>query len=181
MARSPVPLLVGVGLLGALVALTSSNQSSAAPRPRPQGPYVGPWPEGLDAGSIAHLRTLHPDAAAAFVEVWRRAAAEGLAFKITSSKRDCATQNKLYAQGRTAPGPIVTHARGCQSWHVAGRAIDVSIAAGNTPANLARVGQLAKDAGGQWGGDFAGFYDPGHLEYHPGLTLRDVCPDPDHC
>ena len=38
-------------------------------------------------------------------------AAEGLAIRFVSGRRTCAEQNRLYAQGRTTAGQIVTHAR----------------------------------------------------------------------
>lgn len=34
-------------------------------------------------------------------------------------------QNKLYAQGRTEPGKIITHAKAGQSWHQYGLAADI--------------------------------------------------------
>lgn len=47
--------------------------------------------------------------------------------RITSGFRSRAAQNRLYAQGRTRPGAIVTHARGGESSHNWGLAIDVLI------------------------------------------------------
>lgn len=44
---------------------------------------------------------------------------------VTSGRRSMRDQEKLYAQGRTAPGPIVTNARPGQSAHNYGRAVDV--------------------------------------------------------
>ena len=51
-------------------------------------------------------------------------AAAGIDVLITSTLRDVEAQNALYAQGRTAPGKIVTNARGGDSWHNWGCAID---------------------------------------------------------
>ena len=44
---------------------------------------------------------------------------------ITSTYRDAESQNVLYAQGRTAPGHIVTNARGGQSFHQYRCALDI--------------------------------------------------------
>jgi hypothetical protein len=103
---------------------------------------------------------------------------------VTSGKRTCAYQDSLYAQGRTAPGPIVTYARGCNSWHVVGRAVDVLIKAG--PQDYADLGAYWQSLGGVWGGAFSGqaaaLHDVGHFEYHPGLRYAsEVCVDPAHC
>ena len=45
--------------------------------------------------------------------------------RITDGYRSIQEQNALYAQGRTTPGKIVTHARGGQSLHNYGKAFDV--------------------------------------------------------
>lgn len=114
-------------------------------------------------------------------------AAEGLAIRFVSGRRTCAEQNRLYAQGRSEPGQIITHARGCVSWHVAGRAVDFDFghpwSTGHRPTegDYAHVGALWESLGGVWGGHFAGFVDLPHLEYHPGLRIGDVCPNPDAC
>lgn len=178
----PLPVLAGGVLLGALLLMSLDGQKETpGPLPKPVPPPPGPNGAGLDPLSARLLAGLHPDARTFFLDLFAKASGEGLAFRITSGKRSCAEQNKLHAQGRTAPGPVVTKARGCQSWHVAGRAIDVALLRDSSAARLSQLGQLAKAGGAVWGGDFIGFYDGGHLEYHPGLTLRDVCPDPNKC
>jgi peptidoglycan L-alanyl-D-glutamate endopeptidase CwlK len=99
--------------------------------------------------------------------------------------RTCAQQDALYAQGREAGGEIVTHASGCTSWHVLGRAADVDVIDRNgvmQPASTYAVaGQLWEALGGKWGGNFPGFPDIGHFEYHPGLTIEQACPSPTYC
>jgi len=32
-----------------------------------------------------------------------------------------------------------------------------------------------------WGGRFTNVKDPGHFEWHPGIRIEDVCPDPRSC
>lgn len=100
--------------------------------------------------------------------------------RIVSARRTCAEQRALYAQGRTAPGPIVTGANGCQSWHVNGRAVDLS-APGATRATWEKLGLWWEARGGVWGGRFPNVDDPAHFEWHPGLKIQDVCPDPNLC
>ena len=104
--------------------------------------------------------------------------AAGLSPRLVSGRRTCAEQRALYAKGRTAPGPIVTKANGCQSWHVHGRAVDVQLA---RAGDYQQLGEAAKRHGGRWGGDFANFPDPGHIEYHPDLTIEQACPNADDC
>lgn len=175
-------LAAGVGL-AALGTFVGRKYASKVPATPAKVPVVG---------NAALLDTMHPDAKAFALSVFAKALDTGIvtAIKVLSTRRLCATQNALYAQGRTKPGPIVTHARGCQSWHVAGRAVDFL----PTPANTStykQIGDIAKELGGVWGGDFKvfdketqewkAFPDLGHIEFHPGLTISDVCPDPDKC
>ncbi|BBP87504.1 hypothetical protein BsIDN1_11220 [Bacillus safensis] len=58
------------------------------------------------------------------IEMIKQAYKEGIFVQITSGYRSFAEQNKLYSQGRTAPGKIVTNAKGGQSNHNYGLAID---------------------------------------------------------
>ena len=51
---------------------------------------------------------------------------ENITIEITQGLRTVAEQNALYAEGRTSPGRIVTHAQAMESWHVLGCAIDVA-------------------------------------------------------
>lgn len=110
---------------------------------------------------------------------------EGIDFIVTHTLRTCAEQNALYAQSRTAPGPRVTGAPGCRSWHTHGRAVDLLVkeADGRVVHNgydprYAKLGQRAKQLGFRWGGDFGDF---GHFEFHPGLSISQACPDPTDC
>jgi hypothetical protein len=131
----------------------------------------------------ANLADLSPDVAALANQLVSQAALQGIGLSVVSTRRTCADQNAKYEEGRTAPGPIVTNARGCQSWHVVGRAFDVDIVRG--PKDWQTVGAIGKSLGLVWGGDFGGasavLKDYGHFEYHPGLTIADVCPNPDAC
>lgn len=110
----------------------------------------------------------------------------GLSLQVRSGRRTCAEQNALYAQGRAEGGDVVTHASGCRSWHVTGRAIDANVllpsgSVSTNEADYAYAGALWKRQGGVWGGDFPGFWDGGHFELHPGLSIADVCPSDVSC
>lgn len=78
----------------------------------------------MDSISEARLQSLVPE----LQEAVRKAAgileAEGIVFRIVQGFRTWAEQDALYAQGRTAPGAVVTRARGGQSAHNFGIAVD---------------------------------------------------------
>lgn len=133
---------------------------------------------GVVLGSDPRIGELHSDAREPVAELLGRA--RELDARIASARRSCAEQNAIYAQGRTTPGVIVTGARGCQSWHVWGRAVDLE-ARGATRADWEELGRWWESRGGTWGGDFPNVDDPGHFEWHPGLTIAQACPDPDRC
>ena len=99
---------------------------------------------------------------------------------VSSTLRTCDEQNAIFSRGRTTPGTIVTNARGCKSWHVLGRAIDIFVP-GFTPEDYAVLGDFWERLGGVWGGDFDGLGDFGHFEWHPGVAIEEVCPNPDQC
>jgi len=87
------------------------------------------------------------------------AARRGLPVGVFEALRTPKRQASLYAQGRTAPGPIVTWTM--QSAHLGGRAVDVvwrySRARGWTWAEPWRgaweeLGALGEECGLEWGG-----------------------------
>ena len=51
--------------------------------------------------------------------------AEGYQVELFEGYRSESRQNQLYAQGRTEPGKIITHAKAGQSWHQYGLAGDI--------------------------------------------------------
>jgi|TARA_R100001594_G_scaffold7339_1_gene19918 hypothetical protein len=106
-----------------------------------------------------------------------RARELGAKFRITDGFRSVARQNQLYAQGRTRPGKIVTNARGGQSKHNKGLAIDVVWTGGANNLNalynaaeLEKIARIFQQAGREqgvdvrWGGDWSSFKDTPHLE-----------------
>ena len=76
------------------------------------------------------LATLHPTMIEAAREALAQADAEGLRPIISETLRSPARQDQLYAQGRTAPGSIVTKARAWESAHQYGLALDVTTSYG---------------------------------------------------
>ncbi|WP_088005587.1 M15 family metallopeptidase [Indiicoccus explosivorum] len=105
------------------------------------------------------------------MELIKQAYHEGIEVQITSGYRSAAEQNRLYAQGRTAPGNIVTNARAGQSVHNYGYAVDYVIVSedGNQAIwsvtdEWRRVAAIAKELGFQWGGDWTSFKDYPHID-----------------
>jgi len=99
---------------------------------------------------------------------------------ITSTYRDKDSQDALYAQGRTAPGKIVTNAKGGESYHNYKCAIDVVPLVNGKPdwdgshTVWAKLGELGKTAGLEWAGDWKKFKELAHFQYTGGLTLADL-------
>ena len=96
---------------------------------------------------------------------------------ITCGYRSIAEQDALYAQGRTKPGRRVTNARGGQSWHNYGLAIDIVFIRGgkadwNGPWEA--IGVIGERLGLTWGGRWKRLPDRPHFEWHPGLTIAQA-------
>lgn len=128
-------------------------------------PLVGwallPWPQGLlpvvDRKSKALVSLC---------------ASQGCPIRITEGYRSIERQNELYAQGRTKPGPIVTNARGGESYHNWGCAFDIVPLEGYTSTKWNKIGVLGESLGFVWGGRWA-FQDKPHFELTHGYSFRD--------
>jgi len=108
-----------------------------------------------------------------------KAQAEGIEVIITSTYRDFASQNALYAQGRTRPGKVVTRARGGQSYHNFRVAFDfVPVVHGKAVwtdlALFRRCGEIGESLGLEWGGRWQGMRDRPHMQYTGGLSLAEM-------
>ncbi len=75
--------------------------------------------------SIERLRQVHPELARRINNLVDALESEGIIIEIDAALRTAAQQDGIWAIGRTIPGVIVTHARGYQSNHVIGCAVDV--------------------------------------------------------
>ena len=84
--------------------------------------------------------------------------------------RTFAEQNALYAQGRTQPGKIVTNARGGESYHNYGLAVDLVPTVNgrptwNAPAKTwEAMGRAGEKQGLEWGGRWKGLVDTPHFQ-----------------
>jgi len=107
------------------------------------------------------------------------AKAKGIDLLVTSTYRDNESQDALYAQGRTAPGNIVTRAKAGQSWHNYRCALDVvplvnGKAIWDDQAVWKQVGEIGKSCGLEWAGDWVTFKEYPHFQYTGGLTLAQL-------
>jgi len=93
----------------------------------------------------------------------------GVPVRVTQTLRTMDQQGKLWAQGRTLPGPIVTKAKPGQSAHNFGMAFDICFA-GKVPyppesdPRWEQLGKLGESLGLAWGGRFKKFKDRPHFE-----------------
>lgn len=114
---------------------------------------------------------LHPSFRALIERAIAFAAQRGVRLVPVQGHRTEDEQAALYAQGRTAPGSIVTNAGPGQSLHNYGVAVDL------VPADLINtpnwspesplwnvVGEAATAAGLEWGGNWNGFVDRPHVQ-----------------
>lgn len=134
------------------------------------------------------LDDLQPHVRSMAEQLLDTAKAAGIPLTVTFTRRSLARQAALFAQGRTAPGSIVTNAKPGESFHNYGLALDVvptELLAlpdwGDTPDKQARtdalwrkVGAIGKGIGFRWGGEFHSIRDRPHFEWSGSLTLADL-------
>jgi peptidoglycan L-alanyl-D-glutamate endopeptidase CwlK len=98
----------------------------------------------------------------------------GKSVYLSEGFRTAFRQDDLYAQGRNKSGPIITQARGLQSYHNYGLAFDLIFQGydWNPPSSewWEILGREGKALGLTWGGDWQGFRDLPHFEYCQGAT-----------
>ncbi len=126
---------------------------------------------GVDARSEKNILTLQPEVRSLARALVQKAARAGIEIKIISGLRSYEEQDALYAQGRTAPGDIVTNARGGYSNHNFGIAFDIGVFEGNTyladSPKYKAVGVLGMDLGLEWGGSWKTIVDQPHFQLRP--------------
>lgn len=96
---------------------------------------------------------------------------------LTSGNRTEDEQNRLYEQGRTRRGKIVTHVRRRDSFHCWGVAFDVvpvsfGIPLWNAFDRFNVIARILMSLGFEWGKGMWGF-DWGHFQYTQGLSIED--------
>lgn len=132
----------------------------------------------IDQINTDRLSKVHPWLSSVMHQVIGACATQGVPVLITQGLRTWQEQDALYGQGRTSPGKKVTNARGGQSYHNFGLAVDfVPVdAIGKADWNVGHpawsiVVGIAKQHNLEWGGDWVSFKDFPHLQVTAGLTL----------
>jgi len=111
---------------------------------------------------------LHPLLDYRMERLLKKCKKKGIYLIITEGFRSAEYQDKLYAKGRTAPGNVVTNARGSSysSQHQWGIAFDIAINDKDKlydTAIICKVARIAKKLGLGWGGDWTGIVDKPHF------------------
>ncbi|AYV74493.1 M15 family metallopeptidase [Bacillus sp. PK3-056] len=132
----------------------------------------------LQDKAIKRMGAVKPIVKEKVLDIIEQAYNEGIYVLITDGYRSYAEQDALYAQGRTKPGKIVTNAKGGQSNHNFGIAVDFCLTNKEGTAaywivnkDWKRVAAIAKSKGFEWGGDWTSFKDNPHLEYTGKITV----------
>lgn len=141
----------------------------------------------FDSRTEKYLKTLDPKAVSLFRPFIKKAksvaANLGYDYFIVSGNRTWAEQDALYAQGRTKPGNRVTNAKGGQSNHNFGVAVDFGVFKDgkylddSSPSVASKVhkavGSLAGKYGLDWGGSWKSIVDEPHFEVESSLSMAE--------
>lgn len=125
------------------------------------------------------IKALHPDLQKKYAQLIKLCSKKGIKIGVAECLRTKAEQDALYIKGRTAPGKIVTNAKGSSysSMHQWGVAFDFYLkmdidrdgqisddAYNNAKKMFNQVGALAKSIGLEWGGDWKSIKDLPHIQ-----------------
>lgn len=149
----------------------------------------------IDSGTEAKLSQIYPDLKVRVIRVYNDFYNRHQKKLFTiEGVRDLERQAKLWAQGRTSPGKIVTRARPGDSIHNYGLAFDSGFMGADPYLEALKekdiksyqyfwgeFGRFAKAHGLKWGGDWNGNgiqdkedWDLAHAEITYGLTLAQI-------
>jgi hypothetical protein len=131
----------------------------------------------MDQSSANRLEKVHPELKKRITTLLENLAKITLDVRVTQGLRTFAEQDALFAQGRTKPGKKVTNAKGGQSNHNFGLAVDLCPFKGGQPdfndiPAFNTIGSEAKKLGLEWGGDWRKIVDKPHVQLS-GLSVKD--------
>ena len=142
-----------------------------------------------DEKTLERINLLHPKIRAEVSIIYDEivTALSGKAIcRFAYTLRTFAEQDALYAQGRTKPGAKITNAKGGQSYHNYGLAIDIVLLIGSAASwdtksdfdgdgksDWQEVVSIFKRHGWEWGGDWK-FTDMPHFQKTLGKSIADL-------
>jgi peptidoglycan L-alanyl-D-glutamate endopeptidase CwlK len=149
-----------------------------------------------DQVTLERIAFLHPRLREEAIDIYEEIvyALTGRAMcRFTFTFRTFAEQDALYAQGRTKPGKIVTNAKGGQSYHNYGLAIDIALLVdkdgngtfesaswdtktdfdGDRKSDWQEIVAIFKRYGWEWGGDWK-FVDAPHFQKKLGKSIMEL-------
>jgi peptidoglycan L-alanyl-D-glutamate endopeptidase CwlK len=150
----------------------------------------------MDKITIDRIKLLHPKLRDEVKEIYEEIceALKGRAIcRFAYTLRTFKEQDDLFAQGRTKPGKRVTNAKGWQSFHNYGLAVDIVLLVdndkngtfesaawdtktdfdGDKAADWMEIVNIFKRHGWSWGGDWR-FIDPPHFEKPMGNSIAQL-------
>lgn len=145
----------------------------------------------IDSRSQSNIDSLKPEVQPIAINFLEQATvnlvARGYHCVIIQGTRTFDQQNALYAEGRSAPGKIVTNAPGGYSLHNFGIAFDIGIfdlqgryvdsymSDDACDALYESVAPIGKSFGLEWGGDWKSITDFPHYQYNPShLSMQQM-------
>jgi hypothetical protein len=162
--RGPHP---GISLFiesGSLPTHSKAAPSSSAPSSSAPSSSAPSRDQRVLAGLMPELR----GPAAQLVKLL---ASQGISIALVNGRRSMAEQEKLYQQGRTTEGAIVTQVKPGGSKHNYGAAVDVAVLGSNGKPSWpeddelwTKIGEAGESLGLRWGGRWKGFRDRPHFE-----------------
>lgn len=131
----------------------------------------------MNPTSEKRLDKVHPELKKRVCDLIAAFAQRGTQIEVVQGLRTIAEQNALYAQGRSKPGHIVTNARGGQSNHNYGLAVDLCPFVNGRPdfttnATYVAIGAEAVKRGLEWGGNWKKLIDKPHVQL-PGMSIAE--------
>ncbi|WP_160170706.1 peptidoglycan-binding protein [Luteimonas huabeiensis] len=151
----------------------------ASAGPGEAAPVSGEVAATGDAATDRRIAGLHPEVRATAAAFVNRVEQElGIRLRVTQGYRSIAEQDALYAQGRTAPGDVVTNARGGSSYHNYGLAFDVvevrPDGSVNWETDWDAIGRIGESMGLEWGGQWTRLVDRPHFQMDFGLSTAQL-------
>lgn len=157
-------------------ATTIVEKPIATPSPSHLAMFGGSKIEQINAAKLSKVSPVLQQRGKAFIDA---ASADGVEVQIVQGLRTFSEQDAIYAQGRSRPGKRVTNARGGQSLHNYGLALDLAPLDDDGQVSWDEklykpFGKWAKLSGLEWGGDWRNFVDLPHVQDDEGMTLAEI-------